>query len=159
MKINYSERGILQIDDCRITHKNFSGKKSEYNREGDMNFSVVIPDEEIAEELRNDGWNVKIKPPYDADSDPFMYLPVKVKFNGRGPHIYVKTGNSMNKLDENEVHRIDKISIQRVDVDIRPYDWTANGKSGRTAYLQNLLVYQDIDRFAQRYAEEEFPEE
>ena len=47
MKINYSERGILQIDDCRITHKNFSGRKSEYNREGDINFSVVIPDEDV----------------------------------------------------------------------------------------------------------------
>lgn len=159
MKIKYSERGILQIDDCRIIHKNFSGTRNEYNREGDMNFSVIIPDDETAVELGNDGWNVKIKPPYDADSDPFMYLPVKVKFNGRGPNIYVKTGNSMNKLDETEVHRIDKISIKRVDLDIRPYDWSANGKSGRTAYLQNMLVYQDIDRFAQRYAEEEFPEE
>ena len=110
------------------------------------------------------GWNVKIKPPRDEDDDPFMYLPVKLKFNDRGPIIYLQTGNAVNKLKEETVGSLDKIDIVSVDMDIRPYDWvlqegTPNEKSGRTAYLQSMNVVQEIDRFAERYAEEEHPEE
>ena len=103
------------------------------------------------------GWNVKIKPPRDEDDDPFMYLPVKLKFNDRGPIIYLQTGNAVNKLKEETVGSLDKIDIVSVDMDIRPYDWvlqegTPNEKSGRTAYLQSMNVVQEIDRFAERYA-------
>lgn len=110
------------------------------------------------------GWNVKIKPPRDEDDDPFMYLPVKVKFNDRGPTIYLETGSAHNKLKEETVGCLDKIDIISVDMDIRPYDWviqegTPNEKSGRTAYLQSMRVVQEIDRFAEQYAEEEYPEE
>ena len=51
------------------------------------------------------------------------------------------------------------IDILKVDLDVRPYDWDVNGKQGRTAYLQGMDVVQDCDRFAARYAEEEYPEE
>lgn len=110
------------------------------------------------------GWNVKIKPPRDEDDDPFIYLPVKVKFNDRGPNIYLHTGANRNKLDEETIGCLDVIDIVSVDMDIRPYDWviqegTPNEKSGRTAYLQSMRVVQEIDRFAERYAEEEYPEE
>ena len=103
------------------------------------------------------GWNVKIKPPRDEDDDPFMYLQVKVKFNDRGPIIYLQTGNAVNKLKEETVGSLDKIDIVSVDMDIRPYDWvlqegTPNEKSGRAAYLQSMNVVQEIDRFAERYA-------
>ena len=83
-----------------------------------------------------------------------MYLPVKVKFGNRGPHIYLLTGRAQNKLDEDTVGLIDDISILNVDLDIRPYDWEVNGKEGRTAYLQSMEVTQESDRFASRYAEE-----
>ena len=83
MNVTFAPRGILQIDDARIIYRNFSGKGSQYNREGDRNFAVVIPNTEIADALVEAGWNVKIKAPRDDDDTPFMYLPVKVKFNIR----------------------------------------------------------------------------
>lgn len=156
MKITFAPRGILQIDEARIIYRNFSGIGSKYNREGDSNFAVVIPNQELADALIEENWNVKIKPPRDEDDTPFMYLPVKVKFNDRGPSIYLKTGTAMNKLDEESVSCLDNVDILSVDLDVRPYDWDVNGKTGRTAYLQSICVTQEIDRFAERYSEEEF---
>ena len=159
MNITFAPRGILQIDDARIIYRNFSGMGSKYNREGDRNFAVIIPNQEIADRLINEGWNVKIKPPREDGEDPFMYLPVKVKFNDRGPNVYLMTGRNRNRLDEEAVSCLDTVDIVSVDLDIRPYDWDVNGKTGRTAYLQSMQVEQEIDRFAARFAEEEYPED
>ena len=148
MEIIFAPRDILQIDDAKIVYRNFAGVGSKFNREGDRNFAVVIPDEEMADELTNLGWNVKIKPPREDGDTPFMFLPVKVKFNDRGPNVYLKTGNVQNKLDEESVGLLDNIDIIGVDLDIRPFDWDVNGKQGRTAYLQSIRVIQDVDRFA-----------
>lgn len=153
MEITFAPRGILQIDDARIIHRNFSGRGDKYNREGDRNFSLIIPDQELADRLIADGWNVKIKPPREDGDEPFMFLPVKVKFNDRGPRVYLISGNRKNELDEESISCLDDVDIVSVDLDIRPYDWDVNGKSGRTAYLQSIAVVQQLDRFAERYAE------
>lgn len=159
MNVTYAPKGILQIDDARIIYRNFAGVGSKFNREGDRNFAVIIPNQDIADELIEAGWNVKIKPPRDDQDMPFMYLPVKIKFSDRGPNVYLITGDRRNRLDEESVGCIDDIDISSVNLDVRPYDWNVNGKDGRTAYLQAMEVIQEIDRFAARYAEEEHPEE
>lgn len=159
MKITFAPRDILQIDEARIVYRNLSGRGDKYNREGDRNFAVLIPNEDIARELLDRGWNVKIKPPREEGDEPFIFLPVKVKFNDRGPNVYLRTGRVQNRLDEESVSCLDNIDIVSVDLDIRPFDWDVNGKTGRTAYLQSMRVTQNIDRFAERMAEEEFPEE
>lgn len=159
MKVTFGPRGILMIDNARIIYRNFSGIGSKFNREGDKNFSVVIDDQQIADSLIQDGWNLKIKPPRDEDDIPFMYLPVKLKFNDRGPNVYLESGKNRIKLDEESISCLDNVDIVNVDLDIRPYDWEVNGKTGRTAYLQSMCVTQEVDRFARQYAEEEYPEE
>ena len=159
MNITVAPKGILQIDDARIVYRNFSGVGSKFNREGDRNFSVVIPDPNVADELNKDGWNVKIRPPRDEDDSPFMHLPVKVKFNDRGPNVYLVSGSNQVKLDEDSISCLDDIDISHVDLDVRPYDWEVNGKIGRSAYLHSMRVTQEVDRFARRFAEEEYPEE
>ena len=157
MNVTFEKRGVLMIDDARIVYRNFSGTGSRYNREGDRNFAVVIPDQEIADALIENGWNVKIKPPREEGDSPFMYMPIKVKFNDRGPNGYLVTGKRMNRLDEESVSCLDDVDIQSVDMDIRPYDWEVNGRSGRSAYLQSIKVTQRIDRFAAENEEEEEP--
>jgi hypothetical protein len=158
MNITFAPRGILQIDGARITHKNFSGAPSQFNRKGDKNFSLIIDDEILADKLVNDkneygvGWNVKVKPPRDADEDPFIYLGVKVRFNDFGPNVYLKSGNNMVRLDEESISCLDSIAIESVDLDIRPYDSEVNGKPYRSAYLQGMCVTQrKSDRFADRF--------
>ena len=156
MKIDFV-RGVLQIEDARIIYRNFAGLPSKFNREGDRNFAVIIPSQDICDKLTEDGWNVKIKPPREEGEEPFMYLPVKVKFNNRGPAIYVVSGKKVNRLTEDNVDALDEIDILSVDMDLRPYDWEVNGKTGRSAYLSALQVTQNIDRFGAKYTADELP--
>lgn len=152
MEITFGPRGILQIDNARIIYRNFAGIGDKFNREGDRNFSVVIDNQEDANMLMEEGWNIKIKPPRDEDDIPFMHLPVKIKFNDRGPHAYLQTGDRRVRLDEESIACLDNAYITNVDLDIRPFDWEVNGKTGRTAYLHSICVTQEIvDRFAERY--------
>ena len=153
MNICFAPKGILQIDDARIIFKNFEGRGDKFNREGDRNFSLLIEVENTANALIKEGWNVKIKPGREEGDDPFMRLPVKVKFTDYGPNVYLVTGNRRNELDEESIGCLDNIEIESVDMDIRPYDWEVNGRTGRTAYLQSMEVVQRIDRFAARYSE------
>lgn len=157
MKVTFAPKGILQIDDARIIWANFSGKPGQYNREGDRSFNLVIDDPEIANAMIEEGWNVRIKPPREEGDESFMHMPVKVKFNSRGPAVYLESGTSRVKLDEESIDTLDHIDIIGVDMDIRPYDWEINGKTGRTAYLQSIRVVQRVDRFADRWDDEEDP--
>lgn len=165
MELIFAPRNVLQINDARIAFKNFKGAGSKYNKEGDRNFALIIPDEEMAEALQNDvnkfgaGWNVKIKPPREDGDQPFIFLPVKVKFNDRGPIVYLQSGRNRVKLKEETIARLDDIDIESIDMDIRPYDDEINGKPFRAAYLQSMCVTQNIDRFSARFAAEEHPEE
>ena len=156
MELTFAPRGILQIDDARIIFRNFRGEASKFNREGDRNFAVIIPTTEMADALTEAGWNVQVKPPREEGDDPFMYLQVKVKFNERGPAAYLQSGRNTRKLSEDTIGILDRVDIIGVDLDIRPYRYDVNGKTGITAYLQSIKVVQDIDRFA---AEMEMEEE
>ena len=154
MEITYAPRGILQIDDARITHKNFAGEGSPYNREGDRNFSLIIDDRDVADKLASQGWNVKVKE-YDGSDEPFIFLPVKIKFSDFGPKVYLVSGRVKRELTEETISCLDNMEIECINMDIRPYDWEVNKQKGRTAYLHSMEVIQRIDRFAARYAEDE----
>ena len=149
----YKNVNNIIIEDAKIIFRNFSGEGSKFNREGDRNFSVLIDDQDIADALIEQGWNVKIKPARDEDDIPFMHLPVKIKFNDRGPRVYLKSGSAKVRLDEESIGCVDNVDIISVDLDIRPYDWvvqegTPDERRGRSAYLQSMCVTQEVDRFA-----------
>lgn len=150
MNITFAPKGILQIDGARIIFRNFAGAASKFNREGDRNFALVIEDEAVKDALIKEGWNVKVREPREPGDSPFMTLPVKVKFNERGPQVFMVTNGVQNELTEETVAILDDIDILSVDLDLRPYDWEVNGKTGRTAYLSAIRVFQRVNRFAEQ---------
>ena len=164
MQLTQSRRNnkdILVIDEAMITYRNFSGAPSQFNREGDRNFALIIPNMDIADALIKAGWNVKVKPPREEGDDPFITLAVKIKFSDFGPNVYLRVGENGRrlKLDEESISRLDAINIipGSIGMDIRAYDWEMpNGNKGRTAYLDAMEVVQDVDRFSARYEEDEF---
>lgn len=159
MHINFGPRNTVQIDDARLLFRNFAGRGDKFNREGDRNFHVVIPDREFADALVNHkneygvGWNVKIKEARDENESDLITMKVKVKFTDRSPRVVLISNGKKVTLDEDSIGMLDHIDIERVDLDIRPYDDEFQGRAFRTAYLDVMYVTQKNDRFAERYAD------
>jgi len=154
--MEFKKLPTIKFEDAKITYRNFTGVKTEYNREGDKNFCVIIPDDKIAQQLADDGWNVKIKPPRSEDEGTFCYLPVKVNYDNIPPEIYTVTRKGTNLLTDETVKSLDKASIRSVDLEVRPYNWvtqpgTKNEKSGVAAYVKAMWVVLEESSFAEKY--------
>lgn len=152
----------LEIEDAVILFRNFTGVGTQYNRLGDKNFSVRL-DEESALPLIEDGWNIKpLKPLDESDPEVYYHLPVKVRFDIVPPTIWLITNGSRSKktlLNEKTVSVLDFADIVSADLVIKPYNWNAQGKSGIKAYLKTAYITIEEDRFAAKYAEEEYPQD
>jgi hypothetical protein len=142
------------MEGVRIIFRNFAGKEGQYNREGDRNFSVLL-DDKSAEAMAADNWNVKwLKArPEDEDETPQAYLPVSCSFKGRPPRIVLITSRGRTNLDEDTVEMLDWVDILNVDLIVRPYEWTVNGKTGIKAYLQSIYVTIEEDALELKYSE------
>jgi hypothetical protein len=143
------------MEGVRIIFRNFSGKEGQYNREGDRNFAVLL-DEKTADAMAADGWNVKMLKPRDDDEEgsvPQAYLPVAVNFRGRPPRIVMITSRNRTNLSEDQVETLDWVDILNVDLIVRPYEWTVNGKSGIKAYLQSMYITIEEDPLEAKYSE------
>lgn len=162
MEITFGPRGILQINNAKIKWVNFAGEAKHFYKKGEYGFTLIIPDQETAELLINDvnkygeGWNVKIK---ESPEDGKVYINLKVKINFEGfrpPDIYLDVNGKLTKLDKESAGMIDEINIRSVDLDIAPHDGEGTFGPYRSAYLRAIWVYQEVDRFADRYSRDSY---
>jgi len=144
----------FQVDDAQIIFRNFSGKEDKYNREGDRNFSVIL-DEEAAQRMIADGWNVKYLAAREEGDDDTPYIQVAVGYKNRPPRIVLISSAGRTNLDEDNVETLDWVSIRKADLIARAYQWEVNGKGGIKAYLQTMFVTIEEDELERRYAVKE----
>lgn len=155
----------VRLEDVTIgrgTYRNFSGIKDRFNAAGAKKFTVFLP-EAAAQELEDLGWYVRHKPPYREGEEPQNLLDVAVAFEPYPPTVILESfDGTRTYLNDETVGLLDNTDIARADMEIRPYNWEVNGKSGCKAYLKELVVTARAPRRALnasmggRYDEEDY---
>lgn len=143
----------INIEGANIIWKNFSGERDRFNP-GKRGFSVVIDDAVMADELKQEGWNVK-KRPLQEGADPSEQewtLPVKLNMN-RYTQVWLIVRNHKTLLNEDTVAQLDVVDITDCDLSIRPYEWEMSGRTGITAYVDSMYVTIRENKFAEKYAD------
>ena len=148
----------IVMENARLIFRNFEGREEKYNRKGDRNFGLIIEDPEVAQQLMEDGWNIKELTPknnddYDDAPEVIYWLPVTVRFDNVPPKVMLVTRRKKTRLNEENINTVDYANIAKVDLTVTPYDWEVNGKSGTKAYLQTMYVTINEDEFADKYAD------
>lgn len=139
----------IKIENAKVRFRNFSGKEGKYNPAGVRNFCVFL-DEEDAQPLAEEGWNIKYLQP-KTDDDPQAYLPVAVSFANFPPKLYLVTSKQKTLLDEDTVNILDWGEFENFDLVIRPHNYDVNGKTGVKAYVKTLYATLVEDEFADKY--------
>lgn len=152
----YNKIPNVMIENARLLFRNFAGKETRFNAEGNRNFAVVIPEEEMALRMKADGWNVRKLEPRDPNDPPTYYVNVTARYNHIPPKVMMITSRNKTPLDEESIASLDYAEIKMADLTIRGYEWEP-GKI--KAYLKTMYVTIEEDEFAQKYAGEEYPGE
>lgn len=146
------EANTFMIENAKIIFRNFEGKEGQYNRNGDRNFAVIIPDEKTAQNMLKDGWNVKYLQPREEGEEATPYIQVAVSYKNRPPRIIMMTSTARTVLTEDNVEILDWADIRSSDLICRAYEWDVNGKTGVKAYLQSLFVTIEEDYLERKYS-------
>lgn len=162
----------LKIENADIGIRCFGGN-DKFNP-GKRYFFVRL-DEDVAEALKNDGWNVKIHVAHDdyetigrlqregwnmklsklekaKAPDPVYTLQVDSGFEHFPPRIFVIADGQKTLLTEETVGQLDGAEIETVDMIIRPRAWQTATKSGIKAYLKTMYVTIVTDDLDKKYA-------
>lgn len=142
----------LVLEGVRLIYRNFEGRKDKFNKEGDRNFGVVIP-QDMADQLVKEGWLVKCRPGREEGDPPLCFLHVSLRFDVFPPRIYFVTSRGKTALDAKTCSMVDVADIENVDIIIRPYNWTVDGEQGTKAYLKSIWIKLQETSLDAKYAD------
>lgn len=130
--------GNLTLEDAKFFGRpNFSGIEDQF-KDSRRKFTVLIPNE-IADQLRLAGWNVKTSVPTDAEKaegrEEISHLKVMVDDNA---DIFILMGEEKEHLTVGTFGVIDRSRIEMMDMEIRAWEYDPQDKPGM--YSARLLM-------------------
>lgn len=123
----YGRNGIanLTLEDARFFGRpNFSGEEDRF-KDSRRKFTVLIPND-VADQLRELGWNVKTTIPTPEEvaegREPISHLKVMVDDNA---DIFIIAGEDREKLTPPTFGLLDRSRIEALDMEIRGWNYNA----------------------------------
>lgn len=145
---------IVSIENTRfIFETNFSGDPRRDKFGSDKRYANIIIPEELAEELTDEGFNVRHTDPKDSEYEKTYFVKAAVNYDSKfPPRIFLVSGdNPPELLDIESVGVIDTMYIRNVNVILSKY---YNAKIDKwSLYVRTMYVEQELcnDPFAARY--------
>lgn len=146
-----NNKEVLYFENASLKYRNFTGRESKYD--SPRSIGVLLGDQEIIDRLIADGWNVK----RSKDAKEEYYLPVKISFNDEysylNPKIVVITGKKMKTFSEDQIDKLQGMTMDNIDLSISPYHYDVNGHTGISAYLKEMYIAQHLSPISEKYAD------
>ena len=155
VKLPHRDFQVL-MENADVLFLNFEGRPGTFNEAGQRNFCVLL-DPEVAEDMAEDGWNVKQLKEYEGEPGDY-YLQVEVKYRDRygndlrPPKIQIITSGGPTRLEERDVWQLDKVDIAKVDLIFNGKVREEDGKRKIKAYLQSYFCHINEDFLELKYA-------
>lgn len=148
-----ANNATVLFENAEVAFLNFRGAEGRYNREGDRNFCIIL-NEEQADAMGKDGWNVKRLKPREDEEIGTPYLQVTVGYKINPPRINMRgdTSKKTTQLGEDTCAILDDVDIAAFDCMIRARHWEVNGETGVKAYLKSAYVTIEEDFLDLKYA-------
>lgn len=152
MRREDTQRKLYYVEDddiVTILFRNFSKAPDKFNPEGprNANFWVVLEPEK-AQELIEEGFNVKEKENRDGDLEYRLQVSVSDLYP---PTIVKVCGKVKTSLDKETMATLDRDELEKVDLVLSKGKWEFGGKTGVKAWLDKGYFTIVKDRFDDRY--------
>lgn len=146
--------GNLILEDAKFFGRpNFSGEEDRF-KDSRRKFTVLIPND-IADQLREMGWNVKTNIPTPEekaefpDREPLSHLKVMVD---DGSTVQIRAGESVETLTPATFGVIDRARIDNMDMEIRAWEYDPEERPGQySARLVALVANVRLNMLEQKY--------
>lgn len=156
---NRKPKATLILKNVPCICKNFSGVR---DRNGKRTFGIILEDENeaLAQQLAQDGWNIKLTKTHKEGDIPKYWLPIEARYDNFPPTVVmVREGKPNRYMTETTISELDGLQIESISVNINPSFWDDNGERKVKAYLKSAIVNVEVDELMATLAEEEAPEE
>lgn len=146
--------GNLFLFDAKFFGRpNFNGDMDRF-KDDRRKFTVLIPND-IADQLRGMGWNVKTLIPTAEDleqfpdREPLSHLKVMID---DGSAVTIKMGDTMEQLNVGTFGVIDRSNIDEMDMEIRAWEYDPEEKAGQfSARLVSLVANIEYNPLQAKY--------
>lgn len=134
--------GNITLEDAKFFGRpNFSGVEDRF-KDARRKFTVLIPND-VADQLREMGWNVKTNIPTPEeraeypDREPLSHLKVMVDDNSI---VQIRMGEDVETLDPPKFSVIDRSRIESMDMEIRAWEYDPEERPGNYSARLVALV-------------------